>query len=268
VSEPDFTIFGAGGFVGGHLARRLGERGAAVRAATRDDWPAPGERLGHAIYAVGLTADFRTRPFETVEAHVGLLARTLAAGGFASFLYLSSTRTYRGAASTTEDAELVMTPTNPDRLYDLSKLCGEALCLSRPDPGVRVARLSNVFGAGDDPANFLRAVVSEAQASGAVTLRQALASAKDYVAVEDVCDALAAIAEAGGQRLYNVASGINTRHGEIAEVLQAVLGARVEVSDGAPVVADAPIDVGRLRAEVDWAPRSVLDYLRQTLSQR
>lgn len=265
---PDFTVLGAGGFVGGHLLRRLVERGASVRAATRDDWPAPGEPLGRAIYAVGLTADFRTRPFETVEAHVGLLARTLAAGGFTSFLYLSSTRIYRGAASTAEDAELVMTPTNPDRLYDLSKLCGEALCLSRPDPAVRVARLSNVFGAGDDPANFLRAVVAEAEARGAVTLRQALNSAKDYVAVEDACGALIKIAEAGRQRLYNVASGIDTSHGEIAGVIAEVLGAKVDVAETAPAVVDAPIDVRRLRAEFEWAPRSVLDYLRETLARR
>src|ERR1043166_5646069 len=94
-----FTIFGAGGWIGSALARRLTSSGQEVRAVFRDNWPPGDEALGHVIYAIGLTADFRERPLATAQAHVGTLTRALEFSRFKSFLYLSSTRVYQGAAA-------------------------------------------------------------------------------------------------------------------------------------------------------------------------
>ena len=67
------TVLGAGGFIGGALVARLIAEGRPVDPVTRDDLPAllsARRPAGDVIYCIGLTADFRTRPLDTAEAHV------------------------------------------------------------------------------------------------------------------------------------------------------------------------------------------------------
>ena len=72
-----FTVLGASGYIGSRLVAHLQAQGHTVWAPTRGDTEVFARPLGHVIYCVGLTADFRTRPFDTVDAHVGLLAEVL-----------------------------------------------------------------------------------------------------------------------------------------------------------------------------------------------
>jgi nucleoside-diphosphate-sugar epimerase len=262
-----FTVIGARGFIGGQMIAHLAGRGHAVAAPARGEMPT-GEP-GHVIYCAGVTADFRTRPFDTVEAHVCHLAEVLRRTRPLSFLYLSSTRVYEGAASGDEDTPVALDPAAPGALYNATKLAGEALCLSLPQATVRVARLSNVFGApmldGPPRADFLAAIVREAVEDGAIRLRTAEASAKDYVAVEDVGRALERIALGGDRRLYNVAAGRNTSHAALTERLSEITGCTVEVAPGAPAVAYPQICTARLAAafgpDAPWRPAAVLDRL-------
>ena len=113
MSTP-YTIFGASGFIGHHISRRLVAQGQTVRAVTRDCWPADGDDLGHVIYAIGMTANFRSRVMETFAAQIERLYDIIARQRFTSLLYLSSTRVYRGAASTEEDAPLIVRPLDAD----------------------------------------------------------------------------------------------------------------------------------------------------------
>lgn len=250
-----FTVLGAGGYIGSHLVGRLLAAGHECRAVTREDPWEEGDELGHVVFAVGLTADFRSRPAETVEAHVCEALRVLRHATFDSFLYLSSTRVYNGVAEGREDARLA-----PDDLYDLSKLTGEALCLADPRPGVRVARLSNVYGGNGQSPSFLAGLL-EAAGNGTIRLRTDPASEKDYVHLDDVCEVLPEIAVEGRRRLYNVASGLNVPHGRIVDILALRTGCAVEVEPGAPVVKAPRISIERVREEFTFNPRPLEEYL-------
>lgn len=261
MSSAPITVLGAGGFVGRHLVAHLQAEGVPFEAPPRDD-PGLAERaLGHVIYCIGLTADFRTRPHDAAEAHVGLLNRLLRAGRFASLLYLSSTRVYQGAASTCEDAPLRVNPNDPSDLYNLTKLTGESLCLSDPRPTVRAVRLSNVYGCDPGSSNFLNTVLDDALGAGRVRFGLSPASAKDYVAAADVAAILPRLALSGRRRLYNLASGENTDNAALAAALTAAAGCGVEFAPDAPSVIFPPIDVSRLRDEFGWRPRRLLDDL-------
>ncbi len=171
---PDITVLGAGGRIGRALVSALIGR-ARVRAvgrSTLDAFLDGDEPAGHVISCLGLTGDFRARLLDTAEAHVGLTARILRRGGFESLLYLSSTRVYAGARTTRETAQPAVRPWDPSHLYNLTKLAGEALCLTDPRPTVRVVRLSNVIGAEPDPDTFLGQVLAEGARTGAITIRQ------------------------------------------------------------------------------------------------
>lgn len=256
-----FTVLGATGVIGRHLVHVLCNAGKEVYAPTRDDekmWCKP---LGHVIYAIGLTADFRQRPFETVEAHVSLLARVLQGADFESLLYLSSTRVYSGATSSHEGALLRVQPDNPSDLYNLSKLMGESLCHATQRASVRIARLSNVVGdqeVGSD--NFLPTLMREARA-GRIVLRSAPSSAKDYIHIDDVAALLPRIATLGRERIYNVASGIQVSHAEWTEQLARITGCAVEYQKDAPPQGFIPIDNRRLTQEFSFQPLSPFSAL-------
>ena len=141
-----YTILGGRGFIGTRLATHLRSLGHEVWVPERDDPAMFSAPLGRVFYCIGLTADFRQRLLDTVDAHVCLLNRVLRSGNFDSLLYLSSTRVYAGAGSTHEGANLVVSPLLPGDLYNLSKLMGESVCLASGGPA-KVVRLSNVYGA-------------------------------------------------------------------------------------------------------------------------
>ncbi len=262
-----FTIFGANGFIGSHLTRHLQSTGRVVTPALRGEWTAANRDLGHVVFCVGVTADFRGRPLETLRAHVSALVQLLEVGTFESLLYLSSTRVYQGGRATTEDTELRVNPNDPSDLYNISKLAGEAACLALRRPTVRVARLSNVYGPDALSKNFLPSVIRDALRQGKVELGTAVSSCKDYVAIDDVVGGLTDIALRGSKRLYNLASGQNVTHGEILERLVQLTGCKVEVRPGSPATTFPEIDVTRMRDEFDYRPPGLLDRLEDLVAE-
>jgi len=261
MADVKATVFGANGFIGSRLVSHLRQTGVDCAGAGRGDESWRGTDLGHVFYCIGLTADFRARPLDAIDAHVGTLEQILRHGRFASLLYLSSTRVYLGAASTREDATLSANPNNPEDLYNLSKLMGEAACLAQTSPAVRVARLSNVYGHGMGPTNFLGSIVRDAVAQQRVELNTAPESEKDYISVDFVVRALAKIAFDGNERLYNVASGRNTTHREITDALASLTKCTVDSRPQATAVKFSPIDTTRLRALVTTEMSNVTDDL-------
>lgn len=253
------TVLGASGFIGSHLARRLAELGRDPLTPPRGEDLA-GADLGDVVYCVGLTADYRSRPLETVEAHVCHLARVLRECRMRSLLYLSSVRLYRAGSSTAaEDDDLVLNPAEPADVYGLSKAMGEALALAS-GLDVRIARLAHVYGYDPASPNFLASVIREAL-GGEIVLRTALASSKDYLGIDDTVEALIAILDRGEERIYNVASGTPVTHGEIMRRLADITGCRVRVAPDAPTTRYPPLAVDRLRRLVGTTPSGLLEDL-------
>lgn len=253
------TVLGATGFIGRPLARTLAERGHTVWAPGRDAPDLYERPLGCVYYCIGLTADFRQRPYDTLDAHVCLLRRLLEHAQFDTLIYLSSTRVYAGSERAEETQALAVQPALADHLYNLSKLMGENLTLATGRTG-RVARLSNVLGPDMGPDNFVGAVLDEARRTGRVRFRTALASSKDYVWIDDVVDALIALAHPGAAPITNIATGHNTTHAELAEWLHA-RGIASDVDADAPVTRFPAIDIHRLRALTGRVPAPALQRL-------
>lgn len=262
-----FTVLGAGGFIGSRLVTALRENGFECLAASRREPVPPAQPLGHVICCVGVTADFRSRPFDTARAHVCHVADILEKADFESFLYLSSTRVYARAADTREESSVTVNPLTAGDYYNLTKLTGEALCFSSGRQNVRVARLSNVYGDDLQSSNFLPSIIRDAIARRHVTVQNSLASSKDYVALRDVLAILPKIAVAGRDRLYNVAAGLNVTNAEILGELARITRCSFEQSPDAPTVLFPSIDISRSIAEFGFAPGRLLGHLPQLVRQ-
>jgi nucleoside-diphosphate-sugar epimerase len=238
------------------MVRWLEARGHAVYAPARAEPLTFDRPLGRVIYAIGLTADYAARPFDTVEAHVGLFARLLREANFESVVYLSSTRLYDGSGRDGDaEDDLVLNPHNPRHLYDFTKAVGESLCNVCGGGRARAARLSCVYA--DDLAadNFLHRLIARAMAAPKLSLDSDLEAARDYVHVDDVCAAVAAIAERGHRLIYNVASGVNVTNRDLFALIEAETGCAIEAtgrgaSNRAPLV-----DVAPLRQDFALTPR-------------
>lgn len=262
-----FTIIGGRGFIGGALAARLLANGEDVETPVRGDPGLLETELGHVVYAAGVTADFRSRPFDALRAHASLLADVLEHARFDSLLYLSTARVYRNAEHGGEEAAIRVRSNDPEDLYELTKLAGEAMCHASGRGRVCVVRLTNVVGADFKSENFLTALIRAACDRGHVELRSAPESAKDYVLLDDVLDVLPKIALHGRRTCYNIGGGRDLRHSEVLAPLLAASGAVLRIMEHAPVVCGPPIDISRLRSEFGYSPAPVLPRIPELFHQ-
>lgn len=254
-----FTVLGSTGFIGKTVTAHLRSKGHEVYTPARDEKSLAGKNLGHLIYAIGMTGNFREHPDLAIEAHVNVLQRLIKDADFQSWLYLSSTRVYGMADDNSENAKISILP-NADTLYDLSKLLGESICLSHKNPTVRVARLSNVYGAGQSEHTFLGSILRDVKKTGKATIGEGQLSSKDYVSVNDVAELVELISLHGKERIYNIASGEAITHGALAEKLF-TSGYTVDFAANGNVRTLPAINIGRIEHEFGRAPRSLLDDL-------
>jgi len=261
-----FTVLGATGFIGRNLLAFLQREGHEVWAPARNDEAIFARPLGHVFYCIGLTADFRSRPFDTVRAHVGVLADILERADFDSFLYMSSTRVYEKSETATEASLLVVDPQDPSELYNLTKLAGESLCRCCGRGDVKIARLSNVIGPDAGSQNFIFDLIRKAL-KGRIVLQSNVDSSKDYIGIEEVVKLLMRIAVSGKETIYNVANGINLRHGEIVDYLARLTGATVESSPEASLQKFPLISIQRIQKEFGFISTPVLDKLPDLISK-
>ncbi len=261
-----YTIAGATGFIGRALVHTLQARNAQLQIADRNEAFASSNNFGHLIYAIGLTADFRSRPFETMRAHVSKINDILEKTTFDSFLLMSSTRIYGKSSDGKEITPLVVDAADPSDLYNISKLAGESICLNSGRKNVRVARLSNVIDPDFSSGNFVDQLLTEAR-TGRLVLRSKSDSSKDYIHLSDAIRALLWIVEFGASSsIYNVASGFNIKTSEIIAVLAGHYKFDVETIEEAETQEFPKISIGKLNAIGYHSSTNVLEQLGEFVS--
>lgn len=256
-----YTILGAQGFIGSHLHHTLQKSGAECFAPARGDKDVFERPLGTVFYCIGLTNDYKDRPFDTVEAHSSLLNRIAGSATFDKLVYLSSTRLYDGLSSTTEETDLVLNPANPRHIYDLSKALGESICLTASGNRASVARLSSVYSDAPDASGFVPDLLRRLKKEKSFELDSASGIVRDYIHIDDVVSSLLAIAAQDTYGIVNVGSGENISNQDIADTLNEC-GYTVSIKRETAREKSPACDIEKLKS-LGVAPKGLAAFLKE-----
>jgi nucleoside-diphosphate-sugar epimerase len=259
------TVLGASGFVGSNLVEFLKEQEVEFYAPGRND-DLFDRDLGDVIYCIGMTADFRTKPFDTIESHVCKLSGLLRHGQFSSLTYLSSTRLYINTVHSTtkvkEEDSISISSNNPADIFAASKITGELLALNSGRKNVKIIRLSNVFGNDFNSENFITSVIKDALCNKGVNILSSPDSSKDYISIEDVCQSLFLLSGLEISGVYNLAFGSNTTNEELLSEISRLTGAKMNYAKDAQKILFTEIDTTKLEETINFkSKKSILKSL-------
>ncbi|MGP3592558.1 NAD-dependent epimerase/dehydratase family protein [Vagococcus sp. WN89Y] len=213
-----YTVIGGKGFIGSEIVSQLRGAGEEVVIPARGDEMLFKEDLGIVIYAAG-NGDCGKEPFAVLESNTTLLAQLLEKAIFNKLIYISSTRLYMEQEGSSENNDLKICTNDNRRLFNLTKLVSEELCL-RSGRETIVVRPSNVYGLALKSNLFLPSIIRNAITNGHIDMFVTPNYAKDYVAVSDVAKLVYLISKNNQHNVYNIASGTNTTAAEIADIIK------------------------------------------------
>lgn len=271
---PAVAVVGAAGFIGRALTRTLEAAGTGTVGFTREQPPvgedgrlAPGVRGARAIVWAAASispavAESRPDLVEADERAVSSLLEGLRReGSDARVVYLSSGGTVYDTTAPAPFAE--DSPCAPVGAYGRSKLAVEQLV--RAHPGSVVARVANAYGPGQPSvagqgviAHWMRAI----RGGEPVVLYGSPDTARDFVYIDDIATALAAVVAAGSPPpVVNVGSGRATTLGELLDAVRSVAG-EVEVDQREGRAFDVSrtwLDISLARRELGWEPAVTIE---------
>jgi len=293
-----YLVTGGAGFIGGHLARRLADRGDRVvviddlSSGLEENVPSPArferadladpatyERLNDETFDVVFhfgaqpSAEVSTedplRDFDSNARGTFLLLRWCESRGIRRVLHASSMAVYGES-----DGPIAETaPLLPRSFYGTSKLAGEAYARIFGLRGldVTIFRMFNVYGSGQNLANLRQGMASIYLAylldDQPIHVKGSLDRFRDFVHVTDVVDAWLATVEAPVTfgKAYNVGTGRRTTVRELVDALGVAYGfprgecpVRVEGATGGDIQGNVA-DMSAMQRDLGWQSKVTLE---------
>ncbi|PSU68066.1 dTDP-glucose 4,6-dehydratase [Photobacterium phosphoreum] len=235
-----FTVFGGRGFIGSEFVKELKTQGHDVFVPEKDDISIYDIDLGTVIYCAGY-GDCQKDPFNVLTANVILLSTLLQKAKFNKLVYISSTRVYMNQELSNENSNLTICENDSRRLFNLTKLTAEELCL-KSNRDCLIVRPSNVYGLALNSTLFLPSIIRNAINDKKVDMYVDKSYSKDYVSVENLVDCTLKLIRLNDlPNIINIASGVNIRADEIINTLVNKTDCTIEWHDSIHIKESFPV---------------------------
>jgi UDP-glucose 4-epimerase len=191
-----------------------------------------------------------------------------------TLIYTSSATVYKDSSNPlTEDSS-----TEPIDIYGMTKLVGEDLfrCFQHEEGiGVRVLRLSNVYGPNDLNPHVIPEIVRQLKSGGRVIKLGDLSTVRDFIYVDDVVEAIMRVIgrTENDFDIFNVGTGEGHSVKEILNIIEELIRKELHVNveknklrkhDKKYLV----LDVKKIQRVAGWAPKVELKQgLRRLLEK-
>jgi len=236
IATERLIVVGRNSYIGGYFAQYAQARGASVMSLSSVDcnfleWSEV-ERFFRSLGSQPLTLVFlATVNKDVVNSYQSFLdnvqiVKHLIDGQqqarISSILYFSAVDVYgcRPPAPLTETA-----PVSPESWYSLGKAAGEWML--QHDEAMRcpvtILRIPGIFGQAPRDRSLIGRLVSEARATGRVTIHGEGTSLRDYVSLNDLCRLMERLLPLRYHGILNVATGCSVRIVDIVRLIGEVL---------------------------------------------
>ncbi|MGL4172442.1 SDR family oxidoreductase [Morganella morganii] len=214
-----YTVIGSSGFIGSHMVTFLESMNKECFCPDRDYLYNKEIDLGTVFYCAGY-GDCKNNIYNVIDANVNKLKEILTQANFQKLVYVSSTRIYLNSKYSAENSDLNICHNDERKLFNLTKLVAEELCL-RSNKDIVIVRPSNVYGLALNSTLFLPQIIKNAINNNHVDMYVNSDYEKDYVSVDDVVTVMYKLAESilSSGNIYNIASGYNVSAKSIANIL-------------------------------------------------
>jgi UDP-glucose 4-epimerase len=237
LKPPRVVVVGAGGFVGGAIARQLARDGVPVHGLTRKevDLLADGAaaRLAAELHAddsvvfVSALAPARTAALLMQNLRMAeAVGQAIAAKPVAHVVYISSDAVYADDANPVTERSCCQ----PSTLHGMMHAARELMLKTEVKAPLAVLRSSLLYGARDPhngygPNRFRRL----AEKGEAITLFGEGEEQRDHILIDDVARLAALVFAHRSRGVLNVATGTSTSFREVAQKIVSLAGGRSEI---------------------------------------
>lgn len=218
---PEITLLGSSGYIGSAFLSYCKNSGISIESPKREELHSyKHKRIKTLLWCIGITSDFHTRLYETVEISVSYLNEFLYNNDIEQVVYMSSTRIFKRNTFVTEETMPLLLPSCKDDVYALSKVLGEAICL-HSGIKAKIIRISNVYSVAtpNKPIGFLGSVLGSLKSKECI-FNTTPNSTRNFVHIDDVTDIAMKIIKNSDRDIYHIASAENISNSQIDSILK------------------------------------------------
>lgn len=274
-------VTGAGGFIGGALAKQLKDTEHSVYTTDQvgrgsgcdisldlSNYAQVIDELPHDIDLIYHLAAQTSGYIGLINPSTDIMSNTLATlnmcrfakeTGVEKIVYTSSMAVYGNGDDLTEESEI-----NPLSHYAVSKYTGELYCRQYGQFGIdhTIFRLFNVYGYGQDMKNLNQGMASiylaQALENNHIKVKGSFNRYRDFVYIDDVVNALMmGLLPSTSDETYNVATGEATTVETLLDIIVDIVGTSTTYKNIGQYDGDQDGTSGlydKLQAHTNWSP--------------